>query len=566
MRSFLMSVKRRSFLSFGVILLLIVILGIFQQFQSNSQLNTMKIVKEKTLQSSLLADELKLSVVQVQQYLSDISATRAQNGLDDGFEKAEEQSQKFESNIEKLKQLNPSESSQLESIQTAFDAYYTDGKQMAEAYIKGGPVEGNQIMLQFDSVALEINEKVDEFQTEKVSAINNSLLDIEDSIHKNEKMFVIIGMVILVISIVISILLSKSINTPLRNLMKSTEIITNGDLRQSVLLKSKDEFGKLSESFEQMRLNLGDLISKIHTTSNQVATSSEELMASAEETGKATEQITIAIQEVAMETERQATASNTSSQAASGVASGMNQAAMAIQSVADLSNDAKDHAGKGNQVIQQMLGQMDLIHQKVDSAACVIHRLGQKSKEIGQITSLITDIASQTNLLALNAEIEAARAGEHGKGFAVVADEVKKLAEQSRESASNIQELINHIQIESDNAIYSMDEGTASVKDGITMTSKAGNAFEDIANSVQEIFEQIHEVSAVVDQVSANTDHMMGDMNAIMTSSEVASRNAKNVAASAEEQNSTMEEIFTSAEALSKMATDLHDTVNQFKL
>lgn len=186
MRSFLMSVKRRSFLSFGVILLLIVILGIFQQFQSNSQLNTMKIVKEKTLQSSLLADELKLSVVQVQQYLSDISATRAQNGLDDGFEKAKEQSQKFSSNIEKLKQLNPSESSQLESIQTAFDAYYIDGKQMAEAYIKGGPVEGNQIMLQFDSVALKINEKVDEFQTEKVSAINNSLLDIENSINKNE--------------------------------------------------------------------------------------------------------------------------------------------------------------------------------------------------------------------------------------------------------------------------------------------------------------------------------------------------------------------------------------------
>ncbi|WP_397536551.1 methyl-accepting chemotaxis protein [Rummeliibacillus pycnus] len=561
-----MSVKFKSFFSFGVIFLLILFLGIFQQINSNTQKNNAKQIKEKALQSALLADHLKLSVVEVQQYLSDISATRAQDGLDDGFEKAEEQSQIFYKNLNKLKQLDPEKSKELEAIKLSFDSYYLNGKQMAQRYIQGGPKKGNKAMANFDQTALDINNKVDQFQNEKVSEINQSLEDIENLIDKNELNFDIIGIIVFLVGIIIATLLSRAIHKPLHKLMESSERIAQGDLSHSVVLKSRDEFSKLSQSFEQMRLNLSQLIHQINQTSEQITSSSEELTASAEETGKATEQITNAMQEVADETEKQVVVSISSSDSVSEVATGMSQSATAIQAVTDLSNHAKDYAGNGNATVQKALVQMEKIRSKVDSSSDIINRLGKKSKEIGQITTLITDISNQTNLLALNASIESARAGEHGKGFAVVAEEVKKLAEQSSRSASKIYELIEQIQTESDNAIHSMNEGTAAVKDGMTMTSEAGTAFKGISTIIEKIFEQIQDVSAVIEQVNASADNMEEVMNEIHRGSEESASNAKNVAQAAEEQNVSMQEIFTSADALSNMAIELQKSVNQFKL
>ena len=374
------------------------------------------------------------------------------------------------------------------------------------------------------------------------------------------------GVAVFIIGIIIAILLSRSIIVPLRKLMESTETITHGDLRHSVVLRSKDEFGKLSQAFDQMRLNLGKLIQQINVTSNQIASSSEELTASAEETGKATEQISNAMHEVSVGTEQQACTTANSLRSVSEISHDVNQVAEAIQSVTVLSNRAKEHAGTGNQIVTQTLVQMDDIHDKVHHTAEVIHRLEQKSKEIGQIVSLITEISNQTNLLALNAAIESARAGEHGKGFAIVADEVKKLAAQSSQSADEIRELIEQIQLETHQAVQSMCEGTTSVKDGMKMTSQTGEFFNDISTIIEEITSQTHEVSAVIEEVNANTDSMVDTMNVISHSSEETAANTQNVSAATEEQNASMEEIFASAEALSLLATNLQESVNQFKL
>lgn len=561
-----MNVKLKTFLSFGILFLLVLILGVFQQINANTQKNNAQQVKEKTLQAALTADQLKLSVVQVQQYLSDISATRSQDGLDDGFEKAEEQSKIFYENLSKLKRIDPKKSKELDAIELSFDSYYSNGKSMAKQYIQGGPKKGNKVMASFDQSALDINSKVEKLQKENVSNINQSLDDIENLINKNEVNFDIIALIVFVVAIVVAILLSRAILNPLGQLMESTERIAQGDLSHSVVLKSRDEFGKLSKSFEKMRSHLSQLILQINQISEQVTSSSEELTASAEETEKATEQITNAMQEVAKETEKEVSVSKSSSQSVSEVSAGMNQAAIAVQSVTDLSHDAKNYAGSGNQTVQQALVQMDLIRSKVDSSSDVINRLGEKSKEIGQITTIITDIANQTNLLALNASIESARAGEHGKGFAVVANEVKKLAEQSSQSANQIQELIDQIQLESDNAIHSMSEGKSAVKDGITMTSQAGDSFKDIATIIEKIFEQIQDVSAVVEEVNATTFNMVEVMNEISQGSKESAANAKNVAQAAEEQIASMQEIYTASEALSTMAIELQKSVQQFRL
>lgn len=561
-----MSIRNKSFLAFGLIFLLVFVMGFFQYINSNSQLKDIKRIENQTLQSSIVADELKLSVVQVQQFLSDISATRAQDGYDDGFQKAEQYSQQFYKDLEQLMQLNPADKSQLEEIKVSFEAYYTTGKEMANAYIKKGPVEGNKLMPNFDEAAQDINSKVNQLQQNYIKAINGSLKNMESSIESNLTMFVLLGAIVIGIGIVVAVLLSRAILKPLSKLIRSSEQIAQGNLSESALISSKDEFGKLSQAFEEMRLNLNGLITQVDATAKQIVSSSEELTASTEATTEATDQIMNAIQDVASGTENQSSTLLKTSRSISEISQGMNQASTTIENVSFLGVQAEDRTKSGNKVVQETLEQMEYISQKVNQTAIVVDHLGITSKEIGQIISIITQIADQTNLLALNAAIESARAGEHGKGFAVVADEVRLLAEQSSQSASKIQQLIEQIQKETQTAISSMNEGKNAVTDGIDLTSRTGESFKEIAKLIQQITEKTVDVSAVVEQVNASTDNMVDMMNQIASISEQTSGNAQNVYAAAEEQNVSMHAVAKSSEKLNQVAVELQTSVQRFKL
>lgn len=138
---------------------------------------------------------------------------------------------------------------------------------------------------------------------------------------------------------------------------------------------------------------------------------------------------------------------------------------------------------------------MSQIDGTVTSSARVVAKLGERSKEIGQIVDTISGIAGQTNLLALNAAIEAARAGEQGRGFAEVADEVWKLAEQSQETAKKIETLIGDIQADTDTAVMAMNSGTLEVKTGAEVVNTAGAAFRGIAELINEVSSQVQGIS-----------------------------------------------------------------------
>ncbi|MEJ8546381.1 methyl-accepting chemotaxis protein [Brevibacillus borstelensis] len=371
----------------------------------------------------------------------------------------------------------------------------------------------------------------------------------------------------LVGGILLAVVLTRNIRNPLIQLVANVKEVASGNLRvEPLIIKNRDEFASLTQSFNEMTASLQTLIRQVSTSSEQVAASAEELTASAEQTSKATEQIAVTVQEVAAGTDRQVKSVDEGARVVREMTASIQHIAANVQSASSTAVQVAELAGEGNQAIQAAVRQMSAIHDSIRDLAAAVEGLGAHSQAIGQIIEVITGIAEQTNLLALNAAIEAARAGEHGRGFAVVADEVRKLAEQSSQSAAQIAELINTIQQETKRAVDSMETGNREVQSGIDVVHQAGETFGHIQHSIRDVTEQIQDVSAAVQQVSAHTDQVVGVIALISEVSDVTADGTQNVSAATEEQLASMEEIAASATSLSKLAEELQDTVSAFKI
>ncbi|RXT03578.1 methyl-accepting chemotaxis protein [Ammoniphilus sp. CFH 90114] len=371
---------------------------------------------------------------------------------------------------------------------------------------------------------------------------------------------------LVVATAIITLFVQFIVIKPLNQVVLATKKAAEGDLTSYIHYESKDEIGQLSSAFNSMIESLRGLIEKTNETVTQVANYSEELKMSAEQNNRAIEQISVSVQEVVFGAERQAHSTEELTQSALEISKGMEQTSTAIQSVANVTTETNKKADVGAQMVNDTVQQMDSIQNSVMETSKVIGSLGEKSKAIGEIVGIITQIANQTNLLALNAAIEAARAGEHGKGFAVVADEVRKLAEQSSVAAGDIKELIIEIQEETIRAVDSMNGGITTVEKGTQMIYETGASFKDIVQHIQEVSTQTQEVAAIIEQVNDNSRNMVEMIKSIAGITEQTTGNTQHVAASIQEQTASIEEITSSSAMLNKMSKDLQENVNRFKI
>lgn len=356
------------------------------------------------------------------------------------------------------------------------------------------------------------------------------------------------------------------VKRPTQQILIAMQKVGDGNLTHRINIRSKDEIGRISKEYNVMTSYLHDLILNVLHNTQQVASTSEQLTAGAEETSKAAEQISTSIQQIASGLENQVNAANDSISKVTEIAKEMNEISIIIQQANQLSTDASSTADNGNILVNRMIEQMNQISEKTSAADQVVSELGRKSKEISNITTIISDIAQQTNLLALNATIEAARAGEHGRGFAIVADEVRKLAEQSDHAASQIINLIKEIQLGTENAVIAMNGGNTAVKEGNTIVNFTGNAFAEIIIAVNNVSAQMELIFESIQKLDLNTKVMEVSTNHITKISSEALGAAQNVASAAEEQSATMEEISAASYALAKMTENLHDVVSKFKI
>lgn len=366
---------------------------------------------------------------------------------------------------------------------------------------------------------------------------------------------------------VMGLFITRMVTRPLQIMVALCNDLADGDFRDKPRqVTQADEIGQLGDALVNMRTSLRKVFKRVSESAEQVAASSEELTASAEQSSQAVNQVAEAISDVAQGADKQSKAAEMTSASVVQISDGIQQAAANANLVANKSAQATDRAIEGNESVTKAVSQMSNIEQTVTNSAQVVAKLGERSKEIGQIVDTISGIAGQTNLLALNAAIEAARAGEQGRGFAVVAEEVRKLAEQSQEAAKQIAALIGEIQGETDKAVVAMKEGTEEVKFGTEVVTTAGLAFKEIKELVAQVSEQVKDISAVMQQIAGGSQQIVVSVKEIDGHSKSAVSQAHTVSAATEEQAASMEQIASSSESLAHLAQELQLAVNHFRI
>ncbi len=307
---------------------------------------------------------------------------------------------------------------------------------------------------------------------------------------------VVISLILLIVMAVVSLwYISKNLSP----IAKITEMINEiakgeGDLTKHLDIRSDDEIGELAKGFNEF-------IDKQHKMISDIKNSVEDLLVNMNSLNEKSFDIDETSRDQSDHINRVATAVEEMNSTVAEIANN-------ADAVAQQADEALNKASEGNSIVQQTIGGMERISQAVEKASYRINSLGEKSAQIGEIISVIDDIADQTNLLALNAAIEAARAGEQGRGFAVVADEVRKLAERTSQATKEVAETIKTIQEETEYAVRAMEESKQEVDQGKELAASSGNALKEIDAAVSSVATMINQIANATREQSKATEEI----------------------------------------------------------
>jgi methyl-accepting chemotaxis protein len=302
---------------------------------------------------------------------------------------------------------------------------------------------------------------------------------------------------------VISFLLSRRITRSIHLVAERADAIAEGDLTGKELdhLYGSDQIGTLAKAMQKMQSNLAAIIGTVVDTAGS-------LTGSAASMRSASDQIHRRIDQQSQQTQQAATAMQEMS-------ASIAEVSRHTQSAAETARNAAQTAREGGDIVKQVLGSMHSIATAVSETSSTVGLLGEDSKRISQIVTVIDEIARKTNLLALNAAIEAARAGDHGRGFAVVAGEVRRLAESTAQATGEIATMIQEIQDRTRVAISSMESGTGTVEQGVVTTNQAGEALERIIGMAERVDKMITQIAIAASQQAAAADQSSASLDSI---------------------------------------------------
>jgi methyl-accepting chemotaxis protein len=275
-----------------------------------------------------------------------------------------------------------------------------------------------------------------------------------------------------------------------RKLMNTmSEVAAHGDLRLRTELDGADEFGRMAKTFDAMLESFRPVVHELRAAADHLGTESGELAQMSTKTAADMEQQHRETEQVA--------------QAMTEMSATVQDVARSTADAAGASQRAAGTAAHGREVVTQTTDTINRLANEIGTAADVIGKVDEESRQIGAILDVIHSIAEQTNLLALNAAIEAARAGDHGRGFAVVADEVRTLAGRTQVSTKEIRDMIERLQASAAQAVAVMTHSREKAAESVTQVSLTGEALSSIGDAVQRLNDANTQIASAAEEQSA---------------------------------------------------------------
>ncbi|QMV63699.1 methyl-accepting chemotaxis protein [Pseudomonas berkeleyensis] len=536
-----MKIGWRAAASFAVLALLVLLLGWITMAQMSRMDNMSDAIEAKWFPSVLALDEMNLSAARIRALTLRIHITQdAQSRSTDlaTLDQAKKDLVRVEQTYVQFIE-SAEEQMAYDAFRGSLDRYMASQSQVMEAILAGNDAQVRQLVggvLSETADALTASMRV-LMQLNKTGAANASTQSEEayDSARYIVQAAIIVA---ILLTVALAFLFTRSVVVPLSKALGLAEDIAAGDLSRDVTDDGQDEPAQLLAALATMRRSLRDTIQQIADSSSQLASASEELHA-------VTEDSTRGLHQQNNEIEQAATAVNQMTAA-------VEEVARNAVSTSEASRETDHTARQGQSQVGQTVESIGLLTQDISTTSEEIRRLADNVRNIGQVVTVIRAIAEQTNLLALNAAIEAARAGEQGRGFAVVADEVRALAHRTQQSTGEVEQMIDLIQKETEQAVQAMDTSMQRAGSTLGLAQSAGQALEEITRSIGSINER----NLVIASASEQQAQVAREVD----------RNLVNIRDLSLQSSAGADQTTAASQELSILAVGLNQLVTRFRL
>ncbi len=540
-----LSIAAKMGFGFGLVLLGMAVGALVMTFSINGVKKRALLVRSQNLPLADRAARMQFNAVNVQQWLTDVSAT----GEDDGFAEAEKASAEFRQDIGAFRDLAAKERNtgmlaEIEAVSKDFEAMYDVGKRMAKAYMSEGREAGNALMGDFDARTEALDKRIHPLKEAQFRDVDAGVSTIITDLEGDLTLQYVLTALSLAIGTLAAWLVSRSI---LRQLgaepdvvaavardvadgrfenVRGTCSVTSNRRDCGVMAAMAEMADKLRASFQEVAAQKAQAEEKAAQADRSrseaeesraraeqarldgMAEAASRLEELAETVARVGHGLTERVEQAARGTERQHDRTTETASAMEEMNATVVEVARNAGRASESAQAARNGAREGLEATEAVSRSIDRVRSLSEGLKTSLDGLGERAKGISAIMNVISDIADQTNLLALNAAIEAARAGEAGRGFAVVADEVRKLAEKTMQATGEVASVVSAIDGGVRESVAGMDTAVTAVTETTALAQKAGGALRHIVQMADTTTEEVRLIASASQQQSAASDEI----------------------------------------------------------